>query len=452
MGITYSTIVDATIQDVFGWHTRPGAFTRLSPPWQPVSLRAESDNLQDGEALLRLPGGLTWVSRHDPTRYRPPHQFVDTIAAGGLASIPVYTALRWRHTHQFADAGNERTRVTDRVETPLGSHLLRPMFLYRHSQLAGDLAAHRWATENGARPLTIAVTGTSGLVGSALCAFLTSGGHRVIRLVRRQAHGGDERTWNPMKPNAGLLEGIDALVHLAGESIAGRFTPAHKRAIRDSRIAPTRLLCELATTTRPGPRTIVAASAIGYYGADRGDEALTEESPAGESFLANVVADWEAATRPAATAGIRVINIRTGIVQSPRGGTLRLLRPLFALGMGGRIATGQQWLSWIDLDDLIDIYNRALFDTHLSGPVNAVAPQPVRNVEYTRTLARVLTRPALIPVPNLGPQLLLGEEGAHELAQANQKAAPAKLLHVGHHFRQRNVEGSLRHQLGRSKG
>jgi uncharacterized protein len=304
--------------------------------------------------------------------------------------------------------GASRTRVTDRVQTQLGSHLLRPMFIYRHRQLADDLAAHRWATESGSRSATIAVTGASGLVGSALCAFLTSGGHRVIRLVRRQARGDDERRWDPMRPDPALLEGTDALVHLAGESIAGRFTPAHKRAIRDSRVEPTLLLCNLAATTHSGPRIMVVASAIGYYGADRGDEILSEDSGPGDSFLANVVADWEAATRRAAEDGIRVTNVRTGLVQSPRGDTLRLFRPLFSLGLGGRISTGRQWVSWIDLDDLVDIYNRALFDTNLSGPVNAVAPAPVRNRDYARTLARVLKRPALLPVPDLGPRLILG--------------------------------------------
>jgi uncharacterized protein (TIGR01777 family) len=452
MGITHSSIVDACIEDVFAWHTRPGAFTRLSPPWQPVHLRAESQSLKDGEAILGLPGGLTWVSRHDPNGYRPPHQFVDTTASKGITSLPIHTFLRWQHTHEFAASGGSHTRITDRVQTPLGSHLLRPMFVYRHRQLADDLAAHQWAAENGARPLTIAVTGSSGLVGSALCAFLTSGGHRVIRLVRRHVRDAGERYWDPVRPDPGLLEGIDALVHLAGESIAGRFTLAHKRAIRDSRVTPTRLLCELAATTPSGPCTVAVASAIGYYGADRGDEIVTEDNGPGESFLASVVADWEAATRPATEAGIRVTNVRTGIVQSPRGGTLRLFRPLFSLGLGGRISTGQQWVSWIDLDDLVDIYNRALFDPNLSGPVNAVAPAPVRNTEYAYTLARVLKRPALMPVPNLGPRLIIGKESSRELAQANQNVMPTKLQQLKHHFRQINLEGSLRHQLGRTTG
>lgn len=449
MAIMHSSIVDSPIEEVFAWHARPAAFARLAPPWQPAHIRSESASLEDGEAVLGLPGGLTWVSKHDPAGYDPPYRFVDVIAARGISSLPVRAALRWRHSHEFASVGESSTRVTDRVETPVGSRLLRPMFLYRHQQLADDLAAHRWAASVGAEPLTIAMTGSSGLVGSALAAFLSTGGHRVVRLVRGETVGPDERYWDPLHPDSSLLQGVDALIHLAGESIAGRFTSAHKRAVRESRIEPTRLLAQLAAATADGPRVMVTASAIGYYGADRGEEELQEDSSAGEGFLADVVAEWEAATLPAAEAGIRVSSIRTGIVQSARGGTLRLFRPLFAAGLGGRVSDGRQWLSWIDLDDLIDVYHRALFDPDLAGAVNAVAPVPVRNAEYASTLARVLRRPALLPVPALAPRVLLGEEASAELAEADQRVLPTKLERAGHRFRHPLLEGSLRHQLGR---
>ena len=180
-----------------------------------------------------------------------------------------------------------------------------------------------------------------------------------------------------------------------------------------------------------GPRTFVSASAIGYYGFDRGDALLCEDSVRGDGFLADVVADWEAATAPAAEAGLRVVDVRTGIVQSARGGTLRLMRPLFAAGLGGRLGSGEQWLSWIGLDDLLDVYHRALYDARLTGPVNAVAPEPVRNADYTKALAGVLHRPAVVPVPSLGPRLLLGEQGARELAEANQRVVPTKLAGAG---------------------
>lgn len=450
MSIRHSSIVDSPIEKVFAWHARPGAFARLAPPWQPAHIRTESDSLKDGEAVLALPGGLTWVSRHDPAGYDPPRRFVDVISSHGLSSLPVRAALRWRHSHEFAPVSSSSTRVTDRVATPLGSRLLRPMFVYRHRQLADDLAAHRWATGLGARPLTIAMTGSSGLVGSALSAFLTTGGHRVVRLVRWVARGEDELHWDPLRPDAALLNGIDALIHLAGESIAGRFTESHKSAIRNSRIRPTRMLAELAAARTSGPTVMVTASAIGYYGADRGDEKLSEGSSAGDGFLADVVAEWEAATLPASEAGIRVSSIRTGIVQAARGGTLRLFRPLFAAGLGGPVSDGQQWLSWVDLDDLIDIYHRVLFDVSLAGAVNAVAPTPVRNAEYASTLARVLRRPAMLPVPAFAPRILLGEEGSAELAEASQRVLATKLESAGHRFRHPTLEGSLRHQLGRT--
>lgn len=363
--------------------------------------------------------------------------------------MPVAMALRWRHSHEFAEEGASHTRVTDHIETSLGSRMVRPMLRYRHRQLAEDLAAHRRAAEHGAAPMTIAVTGSSGLVGSALCAFLSTGGHTVIRLVRREAQGPLERRWNPADPSSSLLEGVDAVIHLAGASIAGRFTENHKRAILDSRIEPTRRLAELAAATISGPTVFVSASAIGIYGADRGDEHLTEEGSHGDDFLANVVAEWEEATTPAMDAGIRVATIRTGIVQSARGGSLQIYRPLFNLGVGGRIAGGKQWVSWVDIDDLIDIYHRAVFDDRIAGPVNAVAPNPVRNSEYARILARVLRRPALIPVPAFGPRIILGTEGSRNLVEGGQFVIPSALAAVNHPYRRADLESSLRHQLGR---
>lgn len=449
MSIKHSSVVNSPIDEVFAWHARPGAFTRLAPPWQPVDIRSEADSLEDGTAVLQLPAGLTWVSQHDPAGYDPPHRFVDVVETQGISSVPVATVLRWRHSHEFSEVGPSQTRVTDQVETPLGSRVLRPMMRYRHRQLAEDLEAHRRATTHDATSMTIAVTGSSGLVGSALCAFLSTGGHTVIRLVRREAHGPLEREWDPMDPSALLLDGVDAVIHLAGASIAGRFTEAHKYAIRDSRIEPTRLLAEVAAASSAGPNVFVSASAIGIYGSDRGEEHVTEVSSHGDDFLANVVADWEAATAPARDAGIRVATIRTGIVQSARGGSLQIYRPLFTLGVGGRIAGGNQWVSWIDIDDLIDVYHRALFDDRIMGPVNAVAPTPVRNSEYARTLARVLGRPALFPVPAFGPRMILGSEGSRNLVEGGQFVVPSALADVNHPFRRADLESSLRHQLGR---
>lgn len=450
MGIEYESVVDHRLDEVFAWHTRPGAMPRLVPPWQPMTVVAETDSVADGRAVLGLPAGLRWVAQHDRTAYDPPHRFVDQLSSDGLRSWPARLIGKWRHTHEFAAEGPDATRVHDRVDAPIPAAALRPTFVYRHRQLADDLAVHRDAANVGLTPLTVAVTGASGLVGSALTALLTSGGHRVVRLVRRPAGGPDQRRWNPGAPAADLLDGVDAVIHLAGTSIAGRFTDAHRAAIRDSRVEPTRRLAEVAAAASGGPRMFVTASAIGFYGFDRGEDVLSEDGARGDGFLADVVGEWEAATAPASDAGLRTVAVRTGIVQAARGGTLKLMRPLFASGLGGRLGTGEQWLSWIGIDDLIDVYYRALYDERLTGPVNAVAPNPVRNVDYTAALARTLHRPALLPVPSFGPRLLLGSQGARELAEANQRVSPAKLASLGHRFRQPQIADALAHQLGRA--
>lgn len=450
VGIEFESVVDHPLDEVFAWHTRPGAMPRLVPPWQPMTVVAETSSVADGRAVLGLPAGLRWVAQHDGADYDPPHRFVDQLSSDGIRSWPPRIIGTWRHTHDFAAEGENATRVHDRVEAPVPAAALRSTFVYRHRQLADDLDAHREAADAGLTPVTVAVSGASGLVGTALTALLTSGGHRVIRLVRHAATGPDERHWDPDAPATDLLDGTDAVVHLAGTSIAGRFTDAHRAAIRDSRIEPTRKLAEVAARAG-GPATFVTASAIGFYGYDRGDVPLDEDSSRGDGFLADVVADWEAATAPAADAGRRVVAVRTGIVQAARGGTLKLMRPLFAAGLGGRLGSGEQWLSWIGIDDLLDVYYRALYDDRLSGPVNAVAPNPVRNVDYTAALARTMHRPALLPVPSFGPRLLLGSQGARELAEANQRVLPVKLKNVGHRFRQPEIGDALAHQLGHAQ-
>ena len=448
MGIEYESVVDHPVAEVFAWHTRPGAMRRLVPPWQPMKVLAETQSLADGRAVLGLPGGLRWVAQHDPAGFDPPHRFVDVLSFQGPASWPARVIGWWRHTHEFSEADGARPGSAIASKRPCRHRRCGPP-----SSTATANSPMTWprtATppRPGATPLVIAVTGASGLVGSALTALLSTGGHRVIRLVRHPARGDGERLWNPDRPAPDLLSGVDAVVHLAGASIAGRFTSAHKAAIRDSRIGPTRRLAEVAADSDDGPRTFVSASAVGYYGFDRGDALLCEESLRGEGFLADVVADWEAATAPAAEAGLRVVTVRTGIVQAAGGGTLKLMRPLFAAGLGGRLGSGRQWLSWIGLDDLLDVYYRALYDTRLTGPVNAVAPTPVRNRDYTKSLAGVLHRPALVPVPSLGPRLLLGEQGARELAEADQRVVPTKLQALGHRFRHPRIDDALAHQLG----
>jgi len=426
------------VEDVFAWHARPGALERLTPPWHPVRVQREATSLRDGTAVLALPGGRRWVARHLPEEYAEGRRFADE-----LASRPFVAPLRWRHVHDLHDDDGE-TVLVDQVDTRVPARLLRPMFAYRHRQLAGDLAAHAWARALRPDPMTVAVTGSSGTVGRALVALLTGGGHRVVRLVRRPTRQPDERTWDPDAPASDLLDGVDAVVHLAGASIAGRFTAAHRTAVRESRVGPTRRLAEAAD--RAGVRAFVCASAIGLYGPDRGDEELGEDSARGEGFLADVVAAWEEAAGAATAA--RVVLVRTGIVQTPRGGALRLQRPLFAAGLGGPLGSGRQWLSWIGIDDLIDVYLRALVDERVSGPVNATAPAPVTGREYAAALGRALHRPAVVPAPAIGPRLLLGSQGAEEMALASQRVLPARLEALGHRFRETRVEAALCHLLG----
>ncbi|WP_017601848.1 NAD-dependent epimerase/dehydratase family protein, partial [Nocardiopsis lucentensis] len=241
MVFRYSSVVPAPRDEVFDWHTRPGALARLAPPWHPVRPLTETGSLRDGTAVLGLPGGVRWVAAHLPERYDPPRRFADR-----LVSRPLAPLLSWTHVHDFAVEADDATLVTDRIATTLPNTLLRPMFVYRHAQLADDLAAGARARAWHDTPVTVAVTGASGLVGRNLCALLTTGGHRVIRLVRRTAQGRDERRWDPGAPAADLLDGVDAVVHLAGEPLFGRFTEAHRAALRDSRVGPTRALAEVA--------------------------------------------------------------------------------------------------------------------------------------------------------------------------------------------------------------
>ncbi|WP_405219322.1 TIGR01777 family oxidoreductase [Agrococcus sp. Ld7] len=447
MGIQHWSTIDAGIDEVWAWHTRPGAFQRMLPPWMPGRVRQEAGSLADGRAELALPGGQIWVSQHDPEGYIEGRAFVDDRVDDGLRSAAL-AAVRWHHEHRFEpveSAAGAATRVHDRVDTLVGSHLLRPMFVYRHRQLADDLERHR---ELAAPSKTIAVTGSSGLIGTALTAFLTSGGHRVIRLVRREA-GDGERRWDPQAPAADLLEGVDAVVHLAGASIFGRFDDAHRHRIRSSRIGPTRLLAERAAASGVG--TFVSASAIGWYGSDRGESSLAETSGAGEGFLADVVADWETEAKAGDAQGVRGVQVRTGLVLSGRGGMLHVLRPIYQAGLGGPLAGGQHWQSWIDFDDLVDVYARAIFDDRVEGPVNAVSPQAVRQEEFAAELAGVLHRPAVLPTPSIGPRLLLGQQGMQEVALANQHVVPEALAALDHRFRRPRLEDALRHQLGRQR-
>lgn len=448
--IERSSVLQASSPSVFQWFSRPGAIHRLLPPWLPVTVIEQAASLRDGTAVLGFPGALRWRARHQGSEFAQDRKFVDRLEPEGLRGLP-FKAVRWRHEHLFEAGASGETTLRDRVESNLPKTQIRSMLDYRHRQLAADFAAHQRAAHAGLQPQVIAVTGSSGLVGTALCAFLSTGGHRVIKLVRHAPTAADERFWDPDHPAQGLLEGCDAVIHLAGASIFGRFTPEHRQAVLRSRVEPTRALAQLAAHS--GVSTFVSASAIGIYGTSTGPDALDESAAEGTvpaDFLAEVVQQWERAAG-AGGAGLRTVCIRTGVVLSPRGGMLAVLRPLFTAGLGGKLGSGSQRFSWIGLDDLVDIYHRALWDAKLSGPVNAVAPYAVDNAEFTKVLAETLKRPAIIPVPAAAPKVLLGSEGARLLALADQWISPRKLLDAGHNFRNERIEAELAHSFGTAK-
>jgi uncharacterized protein (TIGR01777 family) len=302
--------------------------------------------------------------------------------------------------------------------------------------------------------MKIIVTGSTGLVGSALVRSLLAEGHEVTRMVRGdsqtfRAPGTAAVRWNPEQGtiDAAELEGHDAAVHLAGEPVAGgRWTDEKKRRILDSRVKSTKLLAETLAGLREKPKVLVSASAIGFYG-NRGGEVLHEESASGEDFLSEVCREWEKAALPASQAGIRVVHLRIGIVLSPDGGALAQMLTPFKLGIGGRIGSGSQYMSWIALDDVVGIIKHALDDEQVRGPVNTVAPHPATNDEFTKALGRALNRPALLPMPAFALRLALGREMADALLLGGARVEPARLKATGYRFLYPELEGALRHVL-----
>ena len=450
-----SIVLPQSPAEVHAWHARPGAFERLLPPWERAEVIERTGGLEPGaRTVVRFRAGpvpLRWVAVHRD--HEPGRRFVDEQVSGPFA--------HWVHTHDFLPEGSG-TRIVDRIEYALPYGLggaaadlwvVRPrivrLLAYRHALLQNDLADHaRYA----ARPrLHVAITGATGLIGRALTAFLTTGGHRVTRVVRGATAPGDVR-WEPDRGriDAGALDGVDAVVHLAGENVAaGRWTAARKRRIRDSRVGVTGFLAgTLAGLTRP-PRVLISASAIGIYGS-RGDEVLTETSPLGPAgdFFADLAREWEAAAEPARRAGIRLAIPRFGVVLSPAGGALAKLLPPFRVGAGGPLGDGRAWMSWVSAEDAVGAIHHALFTEAMAGPFNVAAPEPADNQEFTRALGRVLRRPAVMPVPAAALRLAFGEmAGATVLASI--RALPSVLERNGYRFRHPGLEAALRHLLGR---
>lgn len=444
------TALPHSADQVYRWHTAPGAFERLCPPWQRLRLVEPHPGVHEGSRAvfdLRVgPAWVRWVARH--TDIIADRQFVDVMERGPFAS--------WRHRHAFEPNGAAESTLIDEIEfslplAPLSNPALGQIdrdlartFRYRHDTTAADLALHAsFPTEP---PLKVAITGASGLIGHTLAAMLRTGGHTVVPMVRREP-GPGERRWDPKHADPAAFEGIDAVVHLAGENIAGgRWSAARQAEIRRSRAAGTTSVATAIKQASNGPRILISASAIGFYG-DRGDALLDETAPGGSGFLADVVREWEGATAVLDGTGVRVVLTRFAPVLTPAGGALGKMLPPFRLGLGGPMGTGRQWMSWISIDDCAGALIHLLHST-AAGPVNLVAPEPVTNATFASTLGRVLRRPAVLPVPAPLLRVALGRL-ADEGLLASTRVSPALLTADGYRFRHPTLEGALRHLLGR---
>ena len=441
---------------LFAYHARPGAIERLIPPFQSARVVEKSDNIRDGaRVVIEVQVGpirQRVVAEH--FGYVEGRQFCDRMLNGPFA--------RWEHTHRFEDGPTPGTSVlVDHVEYALpmgalgglvaGGYVrgeLDRMFAFRHARTRNDVARHA----DVATPLTIAVSGASGAIASNLTPFLTTAGHAVRPLVRDASNGDADRA-NAIRWNAGTgevdrerLGACDALVHLAGKNIAVRWTDAAWREIESSRVDATRKLCDTIATMERRPRVMVSASAIGFYG-DRGDAAMTEASAAGDDRVAALAAAWEAATRPAVDAGVRVVNLRTGVVLSADSGALPKMATPAKLGVGGPVGGGGQWLSWIAMDDIVNAIDVAIRDERYVGPLNGVTGS-VRQRDFADALGRVLHRPSFVPTPAAAVTTLFGEMG-QSLLLASTRVEPGVLRANGFEPTWPTLEGALRFELGR---
>ena len=452
---TASTPLPVNSQSAFAYHERRGALQRLVPPWKNLSIEQSDGSLRSGSrVVLRIglgPLSLRWVAEH--SEYDPPRLFADHQVSGPFA--------HWHHDHRFSEAGDEQCVLHDEVEyrLPLGflgqlaggafaRTELESMFAYRHRITRDDLML---ADKYRVGPFRVAVSGASGLVGRRLCGLLSLLGHDVIRLERSPEKAQGDASVAPWSSpeQAARLEGVDAVVHLAGKPIAdGRWSENAKREIRESRVMLTRQLAEILARLESKPTVFVCASAIGIYG-DRADETLTETSALGEGFLAEVGREWESACEPAAAAGIRVANARLGIVLDPNGGALQKMLFPAKLG-GGRVGSGKQWWSWVALDDVVGSLYHAVCCDKVAGPFNLTAPQPETAATFAQILGRVLRRPALIPAPSFLLRAAMGEM-ADALLLCSARVEPRLLRDTGYEFRFSGLEGALRYCLGKDR-
>ncbi len=448
------TTLPASQQAALNWHARPGAFQRLSPPWQAIDLVKPNNGIEAGATLVMKlllgPLGLPWHALHVPTEGY--EGFCDIQTRGPFAA--------WRHDHIFTPKNDTESILHDRVSFKLPlwplSHpiagwavrkMLDRMFNYRHATTEEDLKRHQEFQD--APRLKVAITGASGLIGKALSAFLSTGGHEVIHLVRRPSRAAHEAQWDP---SAGIIdlakvEGLDAMIHLAGESIAGgRWSDSFKTKVFESRVSSTRHLIESCRKLQTPPKQFLGASAVGIYGAER-IAPCSEDAELGTDFLAHVCKHWELEAEKAKAFGMRVTIARFGIVLSPRGGALKKMMLPFQMGVGGALGNGKQWMSWVSLSDAVYAVHNLLMRKDLEGAFNVTAPNPVSNQEFTKTLGNVLKRPTILPVPGFAIKAALGEMG-QDLLLKGVAAPPTHLEKVGFRFTHPTLQGALRHELG----
>ena len=442
-------------ETAFEWHERAGAFERLTPPWEPVELIARRGTIRNGDqATIQMRIGPLvrhWKAEH--RNFRRGHAFEDIQLSGPFAY--------WYHRHEFEEVTDHRSRMRDRIEyrlplAPMSQWLggwiarrkLETMFRYRQETLADDLQRHGVVPDP--RPRRVAITGASGLVGVPLAAILNTGGHEVLRLVRREPQAPDEVRWDPQQgvPDPAKLEGLDAVIHLAGAGIADkRWSKQRMAVIESSRVEGTRSLVQALGRLERPPATFLAASAVGIYG-DTGDEVHTEEFPAGDDFLATIGRRWEEEADGASQFGCRVVKLRLGPILTPAGGMLAKLLPVFKAGLGGPAGDGRQYVSWVSIDDAVWAFHHALVRDDVAGSVNVTAPQPVTNAEFGKALGRVLGRPAVFPTPAFAIRAAFGKM-ADATVLISQRAEPRRLLEQGYVFRDPEIEGALRRLLGR---
>jgi uncharacterized protein len=451
-----TTSLPMPAKEVYKWHISKGAFRRLVPPWDNIEVvYGGEDGISEGEEVLFkiiMPFiNQGWKALHHS--FKDGEEFTDEQLSGPFS--------KWVHRHRFLPDGDDDCILKDQInyklylnaisEPLMGWYFhkyLERMFHFRTRQLEKDFARH--STVKDKKRVKAAITGASGVIGSALGLFLQTGGHDVFKMVRREPGSKqNEIKWDPAKGviDREALSGMDAVVHLAGENLAGgKWTPQKKEAILKSRMEGTRLLCETLANLDDPPKVLIAASAIGYYGDCEEGVTCSEDHEEGEGFLSEVCGAWEGATQPAKDAGIRVVNMRIGVVLSLRGGALKQMILPFKMGLGGRVGSGKQVLSWVALDDVIGAIHHMIYNEDIAGPVNVVSPTPVSNNEFTKTLARVLKRPAIMPLPESLIRLIYGEMG--DMVLMGSRVEPGVLKDNGFEFFYNDLENCLRDELG----